>query len=226
MVVRDLSAGYGQYPVTFDVSLELRRGRIRALLGPNGAGKSTTLLAISGLVQRFSGDIEVDGQNLNRVASYRRTRAGLVQVPEDHSLFFGLTVDENLRLAAGRRGIKHAYRLFPELDNLRGRKAGLLSGGEQQMLAIGRAFEVEPKYLMIDEMSLGLAPLVAQRVAERLKAAVAETNVGVLLVEQNFDMAIHFADDVTFMSAGRVRFDGDKADALENWDALRAAFFE
>lgn len=225
LAIENLSAGYGQAAVIFDVSLEVKPGEIVAMLGPNGAGKSTMLLAVSGLVPTFSGSVYVDGKRLDKVASHVRSRSGVVHVPEDRSLFFDLTVDENIALAAPSRKDRHAYDVFPELKPLSKRRAGLLSGGEQQMLAIGRALEMKPKYLMIDEMSLGLAPVIVRRVMERITEIVRDTNVGALLVEQNVDLALEFADRVYLLAGGRVRFSGDRERALADWPSFRDAYF-
>ena len=225
LAIENLSAGYGQSAVVFDVSLDVKPGEIVALLGPNGAGKSTMLLAISGLVPTFGGSVYVDGASIDKMASHVRSRSGVVHVPEDRSLFFHLTVDENIALAAPSRNDRHAYEVFPELLPLRKRRAGLLSGGEQQMLAIGRALEMRPKYLMIDEMSLGLAPVIVRRVMERIAEIVRETNVGALLVEQNVDIALEFADRVYLLAGGRVRFSGDREQALADWPAFRDSYF-
>ena len=220
-----LSAGYGQTPVALDVSLEVKPGEVVALLGPNGAGKSTTLLAVSGLVQTFSGSIYVDGRRIDGMAAHVRSRSGVVQVPEDRSLFFDLTVDENLAVASASAKDRIAYEVFPELVPLRSRRAGLCSGGEQQMLAIGRALEMKPRYLMIDEMSLGLAPVIVRRVLGRLEEIVRNKNVGILLVEQNVDLALEFADRVNLIAGGRIRFSGDRRQALADWPSFRQAYF-
>jgi branched-chain amino acid transport system ATP-binding protein len=225
LVIDGLSAGYGASPVVHDVSFNLRPGELVALLGPNGAGKTTTLLAVSGLVPTFGGSIRVDGTSIEGTPSYRRPATGVVHVPEDRSLFFDLTVDENLALAASSWTKRKAYDVFPELRELKKRRAGLLSGGEQQMLAIGRALEMNPRYLMIDEMSLGLAPVIVRRVLDRIREIVSSANVSVLLVEQNVDLALEFADRVYLLVNGQIRYEGSRENALENWPSIRDAYF-
>ena len=167
--VQGLNAGYGRIPVVRNLNLTVGPGEVVALLGPNGAGKTSTLLTLSGLLAPLAGRVEVLGEVVDGTRPHRIPRRGLAHVPEDRSLFFELTVDENIRLgltgdrASRRSAHERAMEMLPALKPLRGRLAGLLSGGEQQMLALARALASDPKCLLVDEMSLGLAPIIVER---------------------------------------------------------------
>jgi ABC-type branched-subunit amino acid transport system ATPase component len=198
-----------------------------ALLGANGAGKTTTLRAISGIVHPMQGRIEFAGRNLGRLSISARAKLGIAHVPEDRGVFFGLTVAEHLRL--GHRGERldadAAYRYFPALSELRDRRCGLLSGGEQQMLAVGRALARRPKLLLLDELSLGLAPLIVERLLPVVREYALETGCGVLLVEQHIQLALAVADHGYVLSQGETVMH-DRADVLrENRDLLMASYF-
>ena len=172
----DMSTGYNGVAVARDLDLHVDEGEVVALLGPNGAGKTTTLLTISALNPILQGDIKLLGRSIKGQRSHRLARAGLAHVPEDRSLFFQLTVKENLRLGApGAAAVNQALAYFPALEGLVDRRAGLLPGGEQQMLAMARALAVKPKLLMVDEMSLGLAPIIVERLLPVLRTIAAET---------------------------------------------------
>ena len=222
--VESLSAGYGGAAVVSDMSLTVKAGQMVALVGPNGAGKTTSLLTMSGVHPKFSGSVTLDGEAIDDMPAHLRARSGLAQVPEDRSLFFKLSVNENLRLASKAKSPVIAYRLFPELEKLKDRHAGLLSGGEQQMLAIGRALELEPKYVLVDEMSMGLAPVIARRVITSLRE-VANQGIGILLVEQNVELAFEFADYVYLLSGGAIRFHGTPAEIMSKWEHFRSTYF-
>jgi len=224
--ITSLSAGYDGVAVVRDLSLSVHGGEVVVLLGPNGAGKTTTLLSVSGLLPIISGDIRVLGRSVIRDAAHKIARSGLAHVPEDRSLFFQLTVAENLRLGAarGKAEIARALRYFPALENLMDRRAGLLSGGEQQMLAMGRALTVPPKLLIVDELSLGLAPIIVERLLPVLRAVADETGAGVLLVEQHVDLALAIADRAYVLSHGDLVLAHDAQHLRDNRHLLEASY--
>src|ERR1700749_4554605 len=209
LVVRDLSAGYRGVPVVRELGLEVRPGEGVALLGPNGAGKTTTLETVAGLNRPISGTVELSGENVGGTPAHVLARRGLALVPEGRALFPGLTVREHLRLAAGRGSSRSAredglLEMLPELRKCLGRKAGLLSGGEQQMLAVGRALVTRPRVLLVDEMSLGLAPVVVERLIPVLRRAADELGSSVLFVEQHVALALEVADRAYVLTHGRI----------------------
>ena len=193
-------------------------GEVVALFGANGAGKTTTLLAAAGVLPRMSGTVRWLGRATNSPL-HRLARAGLALVPEERSVISTLSVADNLRL--GRGGISGAVQHFPELEPLLPRRAGLLSGGEQQMLTIGRALASEPKALLVDELSLGLAPLVVERLLDAVRSAADTSGVAVLLVEQQARRALAVLDRWYLLSNGRIADHGDSAGGA---DALEAAY--
>jgi branched-chain amino acid transport system ATP-binding protein len=201
-----LTAGYDEAAVVRDLDLEIGAGEVVALLGANGAGKTTTLRAISGLVHPMRGQILVSGENLAGRSPSARARLGIAHVPEGRGLFFGLSVAEHLRL--GHRGerldAEAAYRYFPALRDIGMRRTGLLSGGEQQMLAVARALARQPRLLLLDELSLGLAPVVVERLLPRVREYANESGCGVLLVEQHVQLALEVADRGYVLSHGEV----------------------
>jgi len=226
----NLSSGYGGVAVIRDINMHVNSGEVVALLGPNGAGKTTTLLTSSGLLNALEGSIEVLGQPANFGSPHRTARRGLAHVPEDRSLFFGLTVQENLRLGLrGKRkeqaaGYEAALDLLPALRPLMNRRAGLLSGGEQQMLAMARALVSNPKMLLVDEMSLGLAPIIVERLLPIVRDIADETGAGVLIVEQHVHLALEVADRGYVMSHGEIVLEGTAADLLGRRDLLEASY--
>jgi branched-chain amino acid transport system ATP-binding protein len=215
-----LEVRYGGVPAVRGVSIEVAAGEIVGLIGPNGAGKSTTLLAIMGVVPPAAGDVRLRGRSLRGRAPEDVARAGIAFVPEGRHVFAGLTVEENLRLGlAGRRGrdgvgddFARVYELFPAVAAARRRPAGLLSGGQQQQLAIGRALVARPDVLLLDEPSLGLAPTVVEDVFRTLGEIRAQ-GVTILLVEQRAQVTVGFADRTHVLANGRIRLDLTPADA-------------
>jgi branched-chain amino acid transport system ATP-binding protein len=220
-----MSTGYHGVPVVRDLDLRVEEGEVVALLGPNGSGKTTTLLTTSALNPILKGDIKVLGSSVKGQRPHRLARAGLAHVPEDRSLFFQLTVKENLRLGArGSAAIDQALRYFPALEGLMDRRAGLLSGGEQQMLSMARALGTEPKLLMVDEMSLGLAPIIVERLLPVLRAIATDTGTGVLLVEQHVHLALEVADRAYVLSHGNLVAQGEAGYFRDNPHVLESSY--
>jgi branched-chain amino acid transport system ATP-binding protein len=224
--IDDMSTGYNGVPVVRNLNLHVNEGEVVALLGPNGAGKTTTLLTTSALNPVLGGDIRVMGQSVKGRRPHLIAREGLAHVPEDRSLFFQLTVRENLKLGAakGSADLNQALGYFPALEKLMDRKAGLLSGGEQQMLAMARALTVKPKMLMVDEMSLGLAPIIVERLLPVLRRIADETGAGVLLVEQHVHLALEVADRAYVMNHGSMVLEGDAKHLAANRHLLESSY--
>jgi branched-chain amino acid transport system ATP-binding protein len=229
LAIRDLSVRYGGIHALQGISLEVPDGKIVTLIGANGAGKSTTLKAVAGLVQS-AGTIEWNGESLAGLGVKDIVERGIVLVPEGRRIFPNLTVDENLRLGAYTRSDKagiardreRVFTLFPRLKERARQKGGTLSGGEQQMLAVGRALMASPKLLMMDEPSLGLAPLVVKMIFEIVRAINA-SGTTVLLVEQNARVALECADSGYVLETGRISLSGSGKELLAN-DGVRKAY--
>jgi branched-chain amino acid transport system ATP-binding protein len=224
--VEHLNTGYNGVSVVRDLNLTVGEGEVVALLGPNGAGKTTTLLTVSGLVPVISGDIRVFGKSVKGRRPHTIAREGLAHVPEGRALFYQLTVGENLRLGAakGSADVKKALGYFPALEPILDRRAGLLSGGEQQMLAMARALTVSPKLLMVDEMSLGLAPIIVERLLPILRQIADQTGAGVLLVEQHVHMALEVADRAYVLSHGELVMQGDARELAQDRKLIEASY--
>jgi branched-chain amino acid transport system ATP-binding protein len=227
--VEELTAGFGGTPVLFDVGLKLRPGELVALIGANGAGKSTLLGALSGLVRVFHGAIRFGGRLVTDLRPELIVASGMVHVPQGRRLFGTMTVARNLLLGAYRRrdrevrdDMQRILQYFPALGDKLEREAGTLSGGEQQMVAIGRGLMARPKLLMIDEPSLGLAPKVVDRVMEIVKA-INQDGTAVLLVEQDVVLALEIADRGYVLENGRIAMSGQAADLRQD-PAVRKAY--
>ncbi|MFC9557503.1 ABC transporter ATP-binding protein [Rhodococcus sp. NPDC056960] len=207
--LESLTAGYGDLAAIRDVSLEVRPGEMVALFGPNGAGKSTTLLASVGVLPKMSGQVYFRSAPTQK-ALYSLARQGIAFVPETRSVISGLTTRENLEL--GRGGVQKALEAFPELEPLLPRKGGLLSGGEQQMVALARALGSEPSVLLVDELSLGLAPMLVERLLQALRKETERTGLAVLLVEQQTRRALAQTDRWYLLRSGSLVAEGKSSD--------------
>jgi branched-chain amino acid transport system ATP-binding protein len=221
----DVRAGYGRIEVLHGIDLEVRRGSVTALLGPNGAGKTTALGVMSGLLTPTRGCRHVEGRHLNRAGAEELARIGICHLREGRSIFPNLSVVDNLVVAAScgaplARIQDVAFTLFPRLAERRTQLAGTLSGGEKQMLALARGLGTDPAVLLVDELSMGLAPIVVDRLYESV-AQLATAGVSVLVVEQFATIGLRFAEHVYVMAHGRVTYDNPAADAL---DAVHAAY--
>jgi branched-chain amino acid transport system ATP-binding protein len=229
--VRDLVVSYGAVAALRGVSLHVGRGEVVALLGANGAGKSTMLRTISGLMLPKSGEIRFLGQRIDGIPPARIVRLGLAHSPEGRRLFGSLTVAENLRLGASTRsdrsGIEadreRLYALFPVLKERARQQAATLSGGEQQMVALARALVARPKLLLLDEPSLGIAPIIMQQIFASL-AELKSSGVTMLLVEQNMSMALDLADRAYVLRTGEVSLEGDARELKTNYEEVAAAY--
>jgi branched-chain amino acid transport system ATP-binding protein len=235
LIIEDLHAGYGASEVLVGTSLEVKAGALVALIGPNGAGKTTTLRAVSGIVKPTKGQVLFDTRPVQGMDASRIARLGLAHVPEGRRVFGPLSVEDNLLLGGFRylprffgfrrkaaSGLERVYELFPRLRERKGQSAGTLSGGEQQMLAIGRALMAEPKVILMDEPSMGLAPVIVEEVFTTIKR-LKETGIPILLVEQMTRKALEVADYVYVMERGRVVVQG-KPEELRKDERVLAAY--
>jgi branched-chain amino acid transport system ATP-binding protein len=229
--VRDLHARYGNTQVLHGLNLDVAEGQVTALLGANGAGKTTTLRALCQLMVQTTGSIRLDGQAIDTRNTEQIARAGVGHVPDGRGTFMALTTEENLRLGAFSRpsrdgmadDMEKVYQYFPRLRERHAQQAGTLSGGEQQMLAIGRALMGRPRLLLLDEPSFGLAPLVVKDIFAIMRRINQEQGVSILLVEQNAKLALDIADTAYLLETGRVVLNGPSSD-MRNNDAVRRAY--
>jgi branched-chain amino acid transport system ATP-binding protein len=227
--VNDIHTFYGQIEALKGISLEVNDGEIVTLIGANGAGKSTTLKTISGALTPKSGTIEFEGRTISGMPIHKVTQQGVIQVPEGRRIFARMTVTENLEMGAFLRkdkdGVKedldHVFDMFPRLKERAGQKGGTLSGGEQQMLAMGRGMMARPKLLMLDEPSMGLAPVVVEVVFETI-AELNKSGITILLVEQNAAMALAIANRGYVLETGKIKLTGPGKDLLANEDVRKA----
>ena len=229
--IQNIQTYYGNIQALKDVSIEIKEGEIVALIGANGAGKTTTLMSICGITPPRTGDILLDGDSLKGVGADKIVQKGIVQVPEGRRIFPDLTVLENLEMGAFLRtnkrliqqDLNYVMTLFPILENRRNQLGGTLSGGEQQMLAISRALMARPRVLLLDEPSLGLAPLIIKQIFEIIRKINKESNTTIFLVEQNANQALKLADRGYVMENGRITL-VDSADKLLANDDVRKAY--
>jgi ABC-type branched-subunit amino acid transport system ATPase component len=217
---RGLVAGYGSTAIVRGLDLEVKAGEVVALLGPNGAGKTTSLLTLAGELPALGGDIYLHGEKTT-APLYRRVRAGLGLVSEERTVLMRMTVAENLRVNRGDSA--YALELFPDLEPHLKRRVGMLSGGQQQMLALSRALSRRPTVLLADELSLGLAPLIVNRLLDVVRAA-ADEGVGVLLVEQHVHKALEIADRVYVLNRGRVQLSGSGVELRDRIEEVQSTY--
>jgi branched-chain amino acid transport system ATP-binding protein len=228
--VKGLSAGYGRIAVLHDISLAVEEKRIAVLLGANGAGKTTTLRAISGMV-KYTGEVLLDGKSLKGLSPDQIARRGIAHGVQGRGTFVDLTVEDNLMVGAFRRSdkaeiavdIEQMYSLFPRLCERRKQRAGSLSGGEQQMLAVGRALMLKPRVMVLDEPSLGLAPVIIDNLYDALQRVNQMLGTAMLIVEQNANLALEIADDAYVLETGSMVLSGAAAEVAAN-DGVRAAY--
>jgi branched-chain amino acid transport system ATP-binding protein len=228
--VENLESGYGEVQVLWGVSLKVRAGQLTTIIGANGAGKTTTLRTIMGWLRPWRGRVLLNGADVSRVSMHGKAQRGVVLVPEGRQLFGGMTVDENLQMGAYSprsrrelaRNLDRVFTLFPRLSERKGQRAGTLSGGEQQMLAVGRGLMQHPAVLMIDELSLGLSPILAQQLFLTLKK-LKQDGLTIVLVEQNVHLALALSDYTYVMAEGRVKLEGP-SQQVANMPEVRAAY--
>ncbi|WP_448521583.1 ABC transporter ATP-binding protein [Pseudothermotoga sp.] len=229
--VKNLTTGYDGVPVVFDVSLEINEAEFVAIVGSNGAGKTTILRTISGLLKPISGEIEFEGKQIHKLTAHEIVRLGIAHVPEGRHVFGKMSVKDNLLMGAYtlndrakvNKLLNEVFELFPRLKERENQKAETLSGGEQQMLAIGRALMAEPKLMLVDEMSLGLMPMMVDKVLETLKQINKEKGVTILLVEQKVQEALEIADRGYVLQTGRIVAHGTGKELLES-DLVKKAY--
>ncbi len=228
--IREVSSGYGEVQILWGATLALQNGKLTSLVGGNGVGKTTLLRSVMGQVRPWEGSIWFEGKDISHVPPYTKAEMGLVLVPEGRQLFTDMSVSENLEMGATPRharpnlnkNLERVYQMFPRLKERRNQKAGTLSGGEQQMLAVGRGIMADPKVLMIDELSLGLAPVLVLSLFEILRQ-LKQLGITLLLVEQNVQMALAVSDYAYVLSQGKVELEGPSRELMKN-EHVRAAY--
>ena len=228
--LKGVNAGYGSFQALFDISLNVKAGEAVAVIGPNGAGKTTLMRVISGMTEPFSGDMEMEGKSLSSFPPHQIVELGIAHVPENRRLFPGMTVEDNLKLGAfaktargdSANNLVFVYELFPRMKERRSQLAGTMSGGEQQMCAIGRAIMSGPKLLLMDEPSAGLAPVVVQQVFGLVRR-IREEGYTVLIVEQNVQQVLQVVDRAYLLEAGQLIDSGKSEDLLES-ESVRKAY--
>ncbi|MFZ0930971.1 MAG: ABC transporter ATP-binding protein [Syntrophobacteraceae bacterium] len=228
LTVDMLSSGYGEVQILRGVSLKLEKGKLTTLVGSNGSGKTTLLGTLMGLIKPFEGTVTFEGRDVTHLPAHARAKAGMVLVPEGRQLFTDMTVYENLEMGAFSprartsfsRNLGKVYELFPRLKERANQRAGTLSGGEQQMVAVGRGLMAQPEVLILDELSLGLSPLLTLQLFEALTQLKA-TGLTMLLVEQNVTMALAVSDYAYVLAEGSVRLEGNARDLMKNEEIRR-----
>ena len=229
LVIDDVTAGYGDFTALRNASIEVKAGEAVAVIGPNGAGKSTLMRAISGMIPLKGGSITMEGRSISSIPAHKIVETGIAHVPENRRLFARMSVEENLRVgcyakpfrAAFETRLEFVYELFPRMKERRNQLAGTMSGGEQQMCAIGRALMSDPKILLMDEPSAGLAPVIVQQVFELIRRIRAE-GLPVLIVEQNVQQVLKVVDRAYLLEAGTIRHSGPSAELLGSEDIRKA----
>jgi len=228
--ISNVTSGYGEVQILWGSSLKLEQGKLTCLVGGNGVGKTTLLRTVMGLLKPWKGTISFQGQDVSRIPAYTKAEMGLVMVPEGRQLFTDMTVYENLEMGSSNKratpkfkdNLVRVYEMFPRLKERQSQKAGTLSGGEQQMLAVARGIMADPTVLLIDELSLGLAPVLILGLFESLKA-LRELGITILLVEQNVQMALAISDYGYVLAEGKVELEGPARELIKN-EHVRAAY--
>jgi len=228
--ISNVTSGYGEVQILWGSSLNLEKGKLTCLVGGNGVGKTTLLRTVMGLIKPWAGTVSFEGQDVSRVPAYTKAEMGLVLVPEGRQLFTDMTVYENLEMGASNKratskmkdNLERVYEMFPRLKEREAQKAGTLSGGEQQMLAVARGIMADPTVLMIDELSLGLAPVLILGLFESLRA-LRELGITILLVEQNVQMALAISDYGYVLAEGKVELEGPARELIKN-EHVRGAY--
>ena len=226
--IRDLHVSYGNVQAVRGVGMAVTPGKVTLVLGANGAGKTTTLKAIAGLAKVVSGSVTLDGEDITGLGPHKVVRRGISLVPEGRRMFGPLTVAENLRMGAYAapkaslaETLERVHEMFPILSERAGSAAGLLSGGEQQMLAFGRALMAQPRVMLLDEPSMGLAPTIVDSILTKVRE-MADSGIGILMVEQNAEAGLDVADQVVAVARGEVVYEGPATDAQNHAAVLRA----